>query len=155
MPEKSTRADLDAFVNQKTIAIVGVSRNPKKFGNLAFRELKARGYRVFPVNRNMDQIEGTACFKNLAELPEKVDTALLVVPANETEKVVQEAEAAGIMKVWMQQGSESDGAIRYCREQGMTEVHGECMLMLRTPCARTTSFIAASTSSSASCRIKK
>ena len=45
MLTKSSKAEVDQFVTQKTFAVIGVSRNPKKFGNYAFRELKKRGYR--------------------------------------------------------------------------------------------------------------
>jgi len=55
------------------------------------------------------------------------------VPPAETEQVVQEAAAAGIRRVWMQQGAESEAAIRFCEEHGMSVVHGECILMFAQP----------------------
>lgn len=129
----TTKAVVDDFVAQKTLAVVGVSRDPKKFGNVAYRELKAKGYRVFPINRNVDSIEGDRCYANLNALPEKVDGVLIVVPPKETEQVVREVDAAGIKRVWMQQGSESAAAVRFCQERGISEVHGECIMMFAQP----------------------
>src|SRR5262249_35855186 len=121
------------FVDQKTLAVVGVSRDSKKFGNLAYRELKTKGYRVFPVNPGMDTLDGDRCYANLESLPEKVDGVVIVVPPGQTEKVVHEVKAAGIKRVWMQQGAESDTAIQFCRSHGIQEVHGECILMFAPP----------------------
>jgi predicted CoA-binding protein len=58
---------------------------------------------------------------------------VIIVPPAETEKVVREADAAGIQHVWMQQGAESDEAIQYCQEHGLKEVHGECIMMFAPP----------------------
>lgn len=129
----TSKADVDNFLSQKTLAVVGVSRNSQKFGNYAYRKLKAKGYTVFPVNRNVSEIEGAPCYPTLQSLPEKVDGVLIVVPPSETEQVVREAEAAGIKRVWMQQGAESDQAITFCREHDMNEVHGECIIMFARP----------------------
>jgi hypothetical protein len=133
MSVKTDRATVQEFMDQKTLAVVGVSRDPKKFGNMAYRELKARGYHVFPINRNIESIDGTECYPNLRALPEKVDGVVIVVPPKETADVVREADALAIPRVWMQQGSESDMAIEYCREHGINEVHGECILMFAEP----------------------
>jgi predicted CoA-binding protein len=123
------------FVSQRKLAVVGVSRQGKKFGTMAFRELKAKGYRLLPVHPKAETIEGERCYPNLAALPEPVDGVLVVVPPAETEKVVREAAAAGIKRVWMQQGAESPAAIKFCQENGLNVVHGECILMFAEPAA--------------------
>ena len=74
-------------------------------------------------------VEGLSCAPSLAALPEPVGGLLLVVPPAETEKVLREAVAAGIRRVWMQQGSSSDAAVAFCAANGISEVHGECILM--------------------------
>ena len=57
------------------------------------------------------------------------------MPPAQTEKVVRDAAAAGIRRAWMQQGSESESAIRLCEENGVSVVHGECILMFAEPAA--------------------
>jgi predicted CoA-binding protein len=131
----TSKALVTDFVSQRKLAVVGVSRQGKKFGNMAFRELKAKGYRLLPVHPQAETIEGERCYPNLAALPEPVDGVLVVVPPAETEKVVREAAAAGIRRIWMQQGAESPAAIKFCQENGLDAVHGECILMFAEPAA--------------------
>lgn len=130
MTVKTAVAD---FVSQRKLAIVGVSRGGAKFGNLALSALKAKGYRVFPVNPGAGEIGGERCYSSLRTLPEAVGGVLVVVPPQQAEQVVREAAAAGIGRVWLQQGAESPAAVRFCRENGMQVVHGECILMFAEP----------------------
>jgi predicted CoA-binding protein len=127
------REAIDDFLSQRTLAVVGVSRGGKKFGNAATRELRKKGYRVIPVHPEAQKIDGERCYPSLKELPEPVGGVLIVVPPSETEKVVEEASAAGIRRVWMQQGAESQEAVEYCKSGGMSVVHGECVLMYAEP----------------------
>jgi hypothetical protein len=125
----TSRAAVDEFVAQRKLAVVGVSRSGRKFGNWAFRELKSKGYEVFPVHAGAETLEGARAYPSLAALPEPVGGVLIVVPSSQTEQVVRDAADAGIRRVWMQQGAESPEAIRFCEENGITAVHGECILM--------------------------
>ena len=131
----TTKAAVDGFLAERSIAVVGVSQRAHKFGQVAYRELKAKGYRVFPVNRTAECVAGDRCYPALTALPEPVGAALIVVTPTETERVVRDAAAAGIRRVWMQQGSESEEAIRFCEENGIDEVHGHCILMFARPAA--------------------
>jgi len=130
-----TKADVDDFMSQKTLAIVGASRNWLKFGNMAYRQLKDKGYRVFPVNPNADTVEGDRCYPSLSALPERPGGAVIVVHPRATEQVVRDAAAAGIQRVWMQQGSYSEDAARFCEQNGIRFVHGHCVLMFAEPAA--------------------
>ena len=125
----TTRAAVSDFVAQRRLAVVGLSRQGRKFGNLAFKELKSKGYKLYPIHPQAETIEGEHCFKTFSALPEPVDGVLIVVPPPQTEQVVRDAAAAGIKRVWMQQGAESSEAINFCQTHGMSVVHGECILM--------------------------
>jgi predicted CoA-binding protein len=59
-----------------------------------------------------------------------------VLHPEETEKVVKEAAAAGITRIWLQNGAESAAAIDYCGAHGMSVIHGECILMFAEPAER-------------------
>jgi hypothetical protein len=129
----ATKAAVMDFTAQKVLAVVGVSRSPKKFGTMAYRELKAKGYRLFPVNRNVDSVEGERCYPSLKELPEPVGGVLVVVPPAEAETVMRDAAEAGIGRVWLQNGAESEAAIRYGEQHGISVISGECILMFAEP----------------------
>jgi predicted CoA-binding protein len=129
----TSKAAVQDFLAQRTLAVVGASRDGKKFGNKVYKDLIRKGYQTYPVNPNAEEIEGQPCYPNLSALPEAVDGVVFVVPPAETEKVVHEAAEVGIARVWMQQGSESVEAIRFCEEKGISVVSGECILMFAEP----------------------
>jgi len=129
----TAKATIDDFLAQRTLAVAGVSRKRMKFGAMAFRALKKKGYRVMPVNPKAETIDGERCYASLGELPEPVGGVLVILPPPETEKVVRDAAAAGIKRVWLQQGSKSEAAIQFCQENGIAAVHGPCILMFAEP----------------------
>ncbi len=125
----TSKASVEDFVSRKTLAIVGVSRNGQKFGNYVLREMRTHGYKLYPIHPEADTLEGERAYKDFKSLPEKVDGVIVIVQPSQTEKVVREAAAAGLKRVWIQQGAESESAIRFCQENGVAEVHGECINM--------------------------
>ncbi|HEX3016156.1 MAG TPA: CoA-binding protein [Desulfobacteria bacterium] len=129
----TTMAEITKFLEQKTLAVVGVSRSPNKFSNRLYKSLRAKGYRLFAVNPNTDQIDGEACFGSIQALPQKVSGAVILVPPKQTEKVVRAAAAAGIKHIWIQQGAESHAAIDFCKQNGMNVIHNQCILMFAQP----------------------
>lgn len=129
----TSRATVDDFLAQRNLAVVGVSRGGKKFGNMAYRELRAKGYRLFPIHPEAEELEGDRCYPRLDALPEPVDGALIIVPPDQTQQIVRDVAAAKIGRVWMQQGAESEDTIRFCKENGISAVHGECILMFAEP----------------------
>jgi len=134
----TTKHEIDEFLAQKTLAIVGVSRSGKKFGNTILKDLTRLGYRLLPIHPEAAEVDGVRAFPSFAALPEPVGGVIVCVPPARTESVVKEASTHGIRRVWLQQGAGSAEAIRFCLEQGMSVVHGECVLMYPKP---TTSWI--------------
>jgi predicted CoA-binding protein len=126
---------IDDFISQPSLAIVGVSRKGNKFGNNAFKELKTKGYQLYLVHPSGELIEGEQSYPNLKALPQKVGGVLVVVHPDQAEKVVCEAHEAGIDRVWLQQGAESQAAIQYCQQNGMSVVYSKCILMFAQPLA--------------------
>lgn len=131
----NSKKTVEDFLSQKKIAVVGVSRKKTKFGNAIYKELKQKGYNVFPVNPNMQTFEGDTCYSDLQSIPGKADAVVINVPPLQAEKVVREANQAGIKKVWLQQGSQSEYAVKYCEENGIDCVSNECILMFAHPSA--------------------
>jgi len=120
------------FLDKKNVfAVVGASRNPKKYGHQVYKDLRNAGYRVYPVNPNANEVLGDKCYPSLEDLPINPDVADLVVPPKVTEQVVKTCKRLGIKKVWMQPGSESETAISFCRENGIDVVHGVCVMVER------------------------
>jgi predicted CoA-binding protein len=129
----TSRAAVNEFVARPAIAIAGVSRSGKKFGNVAMRELRAKGYRVYPIHPVGGTIDGVPCYTGFDKLPEPVDAVLIVVPPVAAVDVIRDAAAAGVRYVWLQQGAESAHAIQLCRQLGLVVIERECILMFARP----------------------
>ena len=62
------------FLNKKNVfAVVGASRDPKKYGHQVYKDLRKAGYHVYPVNPNADEILGDRCYPSIEDLPVKPD----------------------------------------------------------------------------------
>lgn len=128
-----TGESIRQFVADKKIAVVGVSATGKGFGSFAYSELKKKGYRVMAVHPTASAVHGDACWPSFASLPEPVERALVVVKPEAAEAVLRDAAAAGVRRVWLQQGAESPAALRAAEELGLDVVHGQCILMFADP----------------------
>jgi predicted CoA-binding protein len=122
--------EMREFLAFHTFAIVGASTNRAKYGNIVLRNLRDKGFEVLPVNPHEVEIEGEVAYKNLSSLPKDVDGIVTIVPPRVTEQIVRDAKAAGIKRVWMQEGSESEDALRYCRDNRMTAITGACIMVM-------------------------
>lgn len=121
----------DYLRKQNVFAIVGVSTNPEKYGHQVYKDLKEAGYVVYAINPHIDEVLGDRCYHSLSELPEKPDVVDTVVPPEVTEEIVKECKELGIKRVWMQPGSESENAIRFCEENDINVVHDVCVMVKR------------------------
>ena len=126
-------SDIRSFLSLKRIAFVGVSRDPKDFSRLLFREMCKRGYDMVPVNPAVGEVEMKRCFPRVQDITPAVDGALLMTKPSDTDHVVRDCAAAGIRDVWMHRagghGSVSQDAVRFCHEQGINVVEGHCPFM--------------------------
>jgi len=94
----------DFFTKFKSFAVLGISRNPKAFSRQAYAFMQTQGYQLYPVNPNMDSIDGQVCYPSLATVPE-VRAAIFFTPPRITEKLLVDCQNKGIKNVWFQQGS--------------------------------------------------
>ena len=131
---------IKSFLNQKNIAVIGVSSKNRGFGVSVYRHLKNNGYTVFGVNKNGGFSDSVKLYNSISMIDDKIDGVITVVPPSETEIVVQEANSLGIKNIWMQQGSESKNAIKFCDENGISLVHNECIMMFVEPVKSIHSF---------------
>ncbi|MEI6681979.1 MAG: CoA-binding protein [Bacteroidota bacterium] len=130
---KATKASIDAFLSSRKVAIAGVSRDPRKFGYQVFKQLKEKGYEVFPVNPSADFIEGTPCFRSVASLPLNVHNLVIITRKTQTRDIVAEAIAKGIDSIWIQQMSDTPEAIELTAAKPVNLITRECILMHTEP----------------------
>ena len=124
---------IEEFLSSEPIALVGVSRNPKKFGFAAFKELKDKGLNVIPVNRAASTIYQSQTYPDVRSLPPEVKGVLIMTRKNETAEVVREAKAKGLKQIWIQQMSESPEALKELEGSDINYITGQCILMFYKP----------------------
>ena len=122
------------FLASERVAVTGVSRTPKTHGsNTVYRRLRERGYQVFAVNPNADEVEGDRSYKDLASIPGGVDAVVIATRPEFAEQTMRECAQLGIRHVWMHWGSGgtsvSAAATHYGRRRGITVIDGGCPLM--------------------------
>jgi len=123
-----------AFLASRRVAVTGVSRTPKTHGsNNVYRRLRERGYQVFAVNPNTDQVEGDRSYQDLKSIPGGVEAVVIGTRPEIAEDTMRECAELGITRVWMHRGpgggSVSDAATGYGRAHGITVIDGGCPLM--------------------------
>ncbi len=90
------------FLATKRIAVTGVSRTAQGHGsNTVYKRLRDRGYEVFAVNPNADQVEGATSYHDLKSIPGGVDAVVIATAPSRAETTVQECVELGIKQVWM------------------------------------------------------
>lgn len=120
---------LQAFLALDSVVFLGASRQGKKFGNLLLRALRDRGTRVHPLHPQAESLDGVPCLRSLEGLPPGVEGAVLVLKPAAVQAMIPALAAAGIRKVWVQQGGESPEAERLAEEHGLDLIQGHCLLM--------------------------
>jgi uncharacterized protein len=113
--------------------MAGVSRNPKKFGFAAFKELKEKGMNVIPINPHADEIQGSKVYRDVKSLPDNVGGLIIMTKKQQTAGVIREAKEKGIKHLWIQQMAESKEVLKELEGSGINYITKECILMHYKP----------------------
>jgi uncharacterized protein len=128
-----TLKQINEFLASEPIAMIGVSRDPRKFGFTAFRELKEKGMNLIPVNPYAEEIHGSKVFHDISSLPSEVKGLLVMTKKNLTAGVVKEAKERGFKQIWIQQASDSPEALNELKGTDINVITGQCILMHYKP----------------------
>jgi predicted CoA-binding protein len=105
-----------------SIAIIGASNDPSKYGNRAVRTYIARGWTVYPVNPKEETIEGLPCYRKMAELPEAVDRASLYIPPAVGAELLESIRDRGAKELWVNPGASSPELLARAESLGLTTI---------------------------------
>lgn len=129
----TTLNQIQKFLEPKKLAVVGASRNPKKFGGAVIKELKEKGFTLFPVNPNADEIQGCKCYPSVQDLPADVTHLFIVTPKQKTQEIVNAAIMKGAEMIWIQQKSETPEAVKAVEDARIPLIHKKCIFMFADP----------------------
>ncbi len=108
---------------QPTIAIVGASSDPSKFGYKAIRAYRKQGYDVYPVNPKGGEIDGLKVYPSLADIPiERLDRISFYLPPAVGIGVLDEVAAKPHGELWLNPGSDSEEVVARARELGLDPI---------------------------------
>ena len=133
-PISTIKEAASEFLEHKRVAVTGVSRTPGSHGsNVVYKRLRERGYEVFAINPNAEEVEGDRAYHDLSSIPGGVDAVVIGTRPEIAGDTMRECADLGIKHVWMHRGpgggSVSETATAYGREQGITVIDGGCPCM--------------------------
>jgi uncharacterized protein len=119
------------MLEKKIWAVVGANQNQKKYGNMIYRKLKLRGYKVYAVNPLYDTVEGDLCYNDLNSLPELPEVIDMVVTPKRSKPVIRDAARLGIKYIWFQPGTYDDEVLELAKELGLLYVKACALVATR------------------------
>jgi uncharacterized protein len=128
---RSNDAIADILKNYKTIAVVGLSSNPRRPSFTVTQYMQSAGYRIIPVNPNETEVLGEKSYPRLEEIPKSQPIEIVDIfrRSENIPPVVDSAIAVGAKIIWMQQGIESQNAAAKARAAGLFVVEDACILI--------------------------
>jgi predicted CoA-binding protein len=116
------------FYYSESFAIFGMSRSRKNFAWSIYNSLVRAGREVFPVHPGGGEAKGIRFYDSLESLPGPPKAAILCLNLKKHDGILQRLKAAGIERVWLQQGSFNDSILKEAETAGLNPITG-CALM--------------------------
>ena len=112
-----------------TIAVVGATDDPGKYGSVIYRDLKGKGFTVYAVNPGRETVDGDPAYGTLVDLPAPPTIINLVVPPSVSLTILAEAKELGYDLVWLQPGSSSPEVRNYVESNGFDHLIDACIMV--------------------------
>lgn len=118
---------IEIFKNTKTIAIAGLSPDSSKASNMVAVYLQNAGFKIIPVYPKEDMILGEKVYRNISEIPFKIDMVDIFRKPDAIAEIIDEAIARGdVDTVWTQLGLVNNEAAALAKEAGLKVVQNKC-----------------------------
>jgi predicted CoA-binding protein len=114
----------------RNVAVVGLSEKPYRTSHAIARALQSFGYKIFPVNPNLEEpVLGEEPYTIVEEIPERIDIVDVFRRSEKVVPVARDAVAAGAKVLWLQSGVINEEAAKYAEEHGLTVVMDRCIMV--------------------------
>ncbi|SEM74878.1 CoA-binding protein [Paenibacillus sp. OV219] len=110
-----------------TIAVVGLSDKPDRTSYMVSEAMKAKGYRIIPVNPNASEILGETSYASLKDIPFPIDAVNVFRRSEHTPPVAEEAAEIGAKTLWLQLGIYNDEVAAIAERAGMQLIMDRCI----------------------------
>ena len=115
----------------KTIAMIGVSKDPSKPSTIVMKYMQKYGYKVIPVNPSAkgETILGEEVFGALKEIKKKIDIVDVFRPSKEAVAIAKDTVKIGAKVLWLQLGISSDVARKIAESNNIDYIENRCTKM--------------------------
>jgi predicted CoA-binding protein len=122
---------LEALRDARTIAVVGLDTRKFRTAYQIADYLQRAGYRVIPVwfQEEADEVLGEKAYARIQDIPEPVDFVDVFVRSEQTDRVIDDAIAAGAKAIWLQQGIVNDAGLERARGAGLIATQDRCTMV--------------------------
>lgn len=118
----------DLLKRARTIAVVGLSDSPMRPSHGVSAYMQSQGYRIIPVNPQIDEVLGERAYASLLDVPEKIDIVNIFRRPEFVGEVVDEAIGLRVPAIWMQEDVINEEAAEKARQAGLFVVMDRCIL---------------------------
>jgi uncharacterized protein len=118
----------DLLKKAKTIAVVGLSNKPLRPSHGVSLYMQQQGYRIIPVNPNIQTVLGEKAYPSLKDVPDKIDIVNVFRRSEFVPEIVEQAIALKVPAVWMQEEIVHEPAAKKARQAGILVVMDRCIL---------------------------
>jgi len=112
-----------------TVAIVGATDNPSKYGSVIYRDLKAKGLSIYPVNPSRATVGDDQAYPSLADIPIAPTIVNLVVPPAVTLEILHQCLNLNLLNIWVQPGAESPQVMRFLQTHDFNYLANACIMV--------------------------
>jgi hypothetical protein len=113
-----------------TIALVGATDDPNKYGSIIYRNLRQRGYQIYPVNPRRQTVAGDAAYASLDRLPVRPTLVCLVVPPAVGLEIIEQCAQLRLPNIWLQPGAEDASLLARLEALRCNYSAGACIMVL-------------------------
>lgn len=119
----------EILTSYRTIVVVGLAADPSRPSYYVSEYMQQQGYRIIPVNPDLEEVLGERCYPDLASVPEPVEFVNVFRRPQFCAGVARDAVAVGAKAVWLQQGILSEEARRIAEAAGLAYVEDRCVMV--------------------------
>ncbi len=113
----------------KTIAVVGISEREDRASNYVSDYMQSQGYKIYPVNPNIEGWFGLKSYDSIEDVPGKIDIVDVFRRSANVMPVAEDAVASGTKVLWLQQGIVNQEAATFALDKGLTVVMDSCIMV--------------------------
>jgi xylulose-5-phosphate/fructose-6-phosphate phosphoketolase len=126
--------EVELLKNAHTIAFIGLSDNPERHSHQVATYFKDKGYRIIPVNPNVEEVLGEKAYDSLKDIPDSIHVDIVDIfrkPENVVTHLKDVVEHGGIRTVWLAEGVNSQAAEEFAEDYGLSMVTNQCIMEVK------------------------